>query len=571
MGAIHVRFDDRLKTVLAAGHSPGLGAQATWRQLVDLMGRERFANESALIAGLRDLRAQVPRDARIASARALAAAWPSAALVGLFGEDEAAVAAPVLGSVRLAAAGWLAILPRLTPAARGVLRRRRDLPAAVLRGLESLGSVDRALPAPIAVADPVTIADDAPEPVTDAAVDTIEYPDDPAPAAPPPPPATDDAAPPTGFSIPELIARIDAYRHGWSAQFHDPPPAATGGFRFVTDPDGVIRWVDGVARGALVGVSIAIAHPQGLVRVDAGAGAALRRRARFADVRLEVEGLSDAAGTWRIAAQPRFDPATGRFIGYGGTGQRPPRRETAAGATRAAMSDGLRQLVHELRTPANAVLGFAELIETQLLGPVPDPYRQRAHVIRVQADGLLAAIDDLDVAARIEGGALDLRPIEVPLGVMVGRAVTDLTPLARARDVTLTASGDAVAVVDDRAAERLVARLLAALVAAAAAGERIAIGIRATGRHVAITGTRPRAIADMPGEPLFTLDGDAEQGGMRGGAGPDGPLLGVGFTLRLVRNLAAELGGELMIDREHLTLLLPAATRPVAMATTLDW
>jgi signal transduction histidine kinase len=271
-------------------------------------------------------------------------------------------------------------------------------------------------------------------------------------------------------------------------------------------------------------------------------------------------------------AKTLLETTTGRFIGYGGTGQRPLRRETAAATTRAAMSDGLRQLVHELRTPANAVLGFAELIETQLLGPVPDPYRQRAHVIRVQADGLLAAIDDLDVAARIEGGALDLRPIEVPLGVMVGRAITDLMPVARVRDVVLTASGDAVAVVDDRAAERLVARLLAALVAAAAAGERIDIGIRATGRHVAITGTRPRAIADMPGEPLFTLDGDADgSGGMRGGAGPDGPLLGVGFTLRLVRNLAAELGGELTIDRDHLTLLLPAATRPVAMATTPDW
>ncbi len=105
MGAIRVRFDDRLKTVLAARHSPGLGAQATWRQLVDLMGRERFADEPALIAGLRDLRAQVPVEVRIASARALAGAWPSAALVGLFGEDEAAVAAPVLRAARLPAAG----------------------------------------------------------------------------------------------------------------------------------------------------------------------------------------------------------------------------------------------------------------------------------------------------------------------------------------------------------------------------------------------------------------------------------------------------------------------------------
>jgi len=565
MGAIRVRFDDRLDTVLAAGQTPGLGAQATWRQLVDLMGRERFADEAALIGRLRDLRGQVPMAVRMSSGRGLAGAWPSAPLVGLFGEDEPAVAEPVLGGVRLAATGWLGLLPRLGPASRGILRRRNDLPAVVRRGLDSLGSVDRAIAAPITATDP-PVAVDADADANDGA------------ACPPSQPATaapfgDDPrfAGPAGITFPiaDLIARIDAYRHGWSERFRDPPPATTGGFRFVTDPAGTIRWVDGVGRAALVGASLAMPGPQGLVRIDAGAAAALRRRARFADIRLEVEGLSDAAGSWRIGAVPRFDPATGRFVGYAGTGQRPAAREPApATGTRAAMSDGLRQLVHELRTPANAVMGFAELIETQLLGPVSDPYRERAHVIRVQAASLLAAIDDLDVAARIEGGALDLRPAEVPLGALIGRAVTDLTPLARARGVELAASGDAVAVVDDRAADRLVNRLLAALIAAAEAGERIDVAVHTAGRHVVVTSTRPRAIATMPGEPLFTLDGVADALADDGGEGA--PLLGIGFTLRLARNLAAELGGELTIDQDRLTLRLPAATRPVAMDAMAD-
>ena len=37
------------------------------------------------------------------------------------------------------------------------------------------------------------------------------------------------------------------------------------------------------------------------------------------------------------------------------------------------------------------------------------------------------------------------------------------------------------------------------------------------------------------------------------------PLLGVGFALRLVGNLAGELGGTLLIGAERLTLRLPAA------------
>jgi signal transduction histidine kinase len=539
---------------------PGLGAQATWRQLVDLMGRERFTDEAALIELLRTLRGQVPVAARIASARGLAEAWPSAALVGFFGEDAPAVARPLLAQVRLAAAGWLALLPRLGPVGRAVLRRRADLPAIVKRGLLSLGNVDHALPAPAATIDPAaaTAADD----VVPAQPESAPPPE---PLPPRPHTAADGAV---TFPIADLIARIDAYRHGWSERFRDPAPATTGGFRFVTDPAGMIRWVEGVGRATLVGASLAVAGPQGLVRIDAGAATALRRRARFADVRLEVEGLSDAAGSWRIAAVPRFDPATGRFVGYAGNGQRPALAEPPpAAGTRAAMSDGLRQLVHELRTPANAVIGFAELIETELLGPVPDPYRQRAHTIRAQAAGLLAAIDDLDVAARIEGGALDLRPAEVPLGAIIARTVTDLAPLADARGVALAMSGDAVAVVDDRAVERLIARLLAALVAAAGAGERIDVAVHTAGRHVVVTSARPRAIAAMPGEPLFTLDGliDPMADGVEGEG--SGPLLGVGFTLRLVRNLAAELGGELTIDRDRLTLVLPAATRPVAMET----
>jgi signal transduction histidine kinase len=567
MGAIRVRFDDRLDTVLAAGQLPGLGAQATWRQLVDLMGRERFADEAALIERLRGLRRDVPVAVRIASARALAGAWPSAALVNFFGEDEVAVAAPMLADVRLATSGWLALLPRLAPAARAVLRRRADLPAIVKRGLLSLGSVDRALAAPVVMAADAALRGDS--------VVAI----DPGGGARPPPRRDGDTAArddadgggsdgAISFDIADLIARIDAYRHGWSERFRGPPPAATGGFRFVTDPAGTIRWVEGVDRAALIGASLGEAEPQGLVRIDAGAAAALRRRARFADVRLEVEGLSDAAGSWRIAAVPRFDQATGRFVGYAGTGQRPAMREPPPTGTRAAMSDGLRQLVHELRTPANAVIGFAELIETQLLGPVPDPYRQRAHTIRVQAGELLAAIDDLDVAARIEGGALDLRPAEVSLGTMIGRAVADLVPLAQARGVELTASGDATAVVDDRAAERLVARLLAVLVAAAGEGERIDVGVHTAGRHVVVTSPRPRAIVAMPGEPLSTLDGMI--GAAADGDSENGPLLGVDFTLRLVRNLAAELGGELTIDGDRLTLLLPAATRPVAMEVVLN-
>jgi signal transduction histidine kinase len=245
-----------------------------------------------------------------------------------------------------------------------------------------------------------------------------------------------------------------------------------------------------------------------------------------------------------------------------GTGRRPRRDQQAAPVG----SDQLRQLVHELRTPANAIMGFAELIGTELLGPVPPHYRERAETIQRQATGLVAAIEDLDTAARIEARALDLRPGSVPLEPMLDRIVVDLAPLARLRRVTVQvdAAGHLPALAtDDRAAERLIARLLSAIVAAGTAGESLCVTAGTAGEDVTIAVTRPRALAADDNATLFRLDAAADEQ-------DDGtPLLGIGFTLRLARNLAVELGGALSIAADRLTLRLPAVvTDRVGQAST---
>lgn len=587
-----MRFDDSLTTVLSADMTPGMGAQAAWRQIVDLTGRGRIATDPVVLARLAELRAIVPLPVRAASARALAFARPDAALVGFFAQDELAVAAPVLRTAELSPGDWLDLLGRLTPACRSVLRQRRDLPVEVERGLESFGSVDfviadaraDAAPAVEPLSPPLGLAPEpvAPEPMAPEPMAVVVPADTPAaipdaPLSPTPFVALGDVArglplvaealrqvdapaDAPRFEIADLVARIDAFQRrrdeAPDSIVDDVPPvadereSADPGFRFETDAAGVIRWVEGVARAALVGVSLTHAARQGCAQVDASVAAAVRARSRFADRRLEVDGLSDAAGSWRIAGAPMFDEASGRFTGYRGIGRMPHRHETAA---RSSASDQLRQLVHELRTPANAVAGFAELIETQLLGPVSDIYRSRAASIRTQAADLLAAIDDLDTAARIEGRALDLRPTLVPLRPLLDRVARDLTPLAFERGAAIAIAGEGSVDGDDRAVERLFARLLAALVSASQRGERIGVGIDREGDRIRVVVDRPGALADLAGDALFSLDGrlGEEDAGT--------PLLGAGFTLRLVRNLAVELGGALEIAPRRLTLRLPAA------------
>ena len=569
-----MRFDDSLETVLAADMSTPFGAASAWRQLVDLIGRRRFDPTLAAIDRLRALRGVVPITVRAASARALEHAAPPAALVQLFAEDDVDVAAPMLRGARLDAADWIALLPALGPRTRSILRHRRDLDEPVRRALESFGAVDFVLsgttseaavenlppPAiPMPVYGPhsfVSLAEAAKG--LPAVAEALKH------AEEAPPVLGEQGGP---FQISDLVARIAAYQQqrGTTGSAGEPlngEPIAQAmraeGFRFETDAAGLVRWVEGVRREPLIGLSLDPAAPAGGSRVDGVAAGAFRRRAGFTNARLVVEGTSDAGGDWRMSAVPVFDPASGRFSGYRGTARRPRTDEQAALRAKPAMApDSLRQLVHELRTPTTAIAGFAEMIESQMLGPVADTYRARAATILDQARELLSAIDDLDLAARIESNALDLRSGRLSLLPLLQRVADDLAPLADLRGTALAIDAGMPPVEitgDERAIERLIGRLMAALVAAGGRGETVGITAGSEDdKLVAIRFDRPAALAAYAEEALLAIDAESE-------ADAEGaPLLGTGFALRLVRNLAVELGGSFTLGKLRLTLRLPIA------------
>lgn len=353
------------------------------------------------------------------------------------------------------------------------------------------------------------------------------------------------------FEIADVVARIDAF---YTLQ-QDRSVAAVerpriDGFRFETDAQGSVRWVDGVARAPLIGLTLEVSGVAGASGVDGSVAGAFRQRAAFNNGRLVVVGESDAAGDWRISAAPAFDPVTGRFAGYRGTARRPRVEDDAAFVPApGASADSLRQLMHELRTPANAIAGFAEMIERQMLGEVAPVYRSRAAVIRDHARALLAAIEDLDIAARIEASALRLQTGDVALRPLLGRIVEDLGALATTRGAAIVLPADDASVAADaRAVERLLSRLLATLLSAASEGERIAVSLREDGNRVVMAVTRPRALLAYSNEALFAIDDERE----------DAALLGTGFALRLLRNLARELSGALVIEAEMLAIELPA-------------
>lgn len=517
-------------------------ARATaWMQVVDLMAQGRGGADSARgYAWLRSARATVPSDMRARAARMLAGRRLPAELVRVFAEDVPAIAASLLSTVRLADAEWSALLPAFSPTVRGFLRNRRDLDTDTQRALATFGATDLVLDAP--PAEPAELPVLSPPVLTDVA-----------------------ANPGIGVSISALVQRIAAYRRETPlpgiAEAVVVEPATE--FRFEAGADGVIFWVDGAPREAIVGETLAhAAAAEAGQGVDGHVAGAFRRRSPFRDARLVVGGVGLSAGNWRISAVPLFAPGDGRFMGYRGTARRPRPAEIALPIRRdgsllgaGIAPDSLRQLVHELRTPLNAIVGFADMIEGQMLGPVGNEYRQQAGTISEDGRRLLAAVDDLDMAARLEGermavGVARIEPALVLTDILsrhVGRTAQDPAIDLRIAPDLDAVPGDAILF------DRMLSRLIAAAIGLAEPGERIAVSLDGDGAGgLLFLVARPRRLAERDErtllDPGYAPDGDW----------PDAPLLGLGFSLRLVRNLAQIAGGKLSIDADRFVLRLPS-------------
>jgi len=101
---------------------------------------------------------------------------------------------------------------------------------------------------------------------------------------------------------------------------------------------------------------------------------------------------------------------------------------------RAHQREFLRTVSHEMRTPLNSILGFAELLEKEPLG---DKGARRLERIAQSAKRQLRLVDDLLDLARIEAGHLVLHPAEVELGALLEDVAEETRPLLGGRDVVL--------------------------------------------------------------------------------------------------------------------------------------
>lgn len=77
-------------------------------------------------------------------------------------------------------------------------------------------------------------------------------------------------------------------------------------------------------------------------------------------------------------------------------------------ATDEARRSFLRMASHELRTPLNSILGFSEILQSELYGPLGAPqYKEYAGIIRTSGARLLKLVNQVLEIARLEGGTMD--------------------------------------------------------------------------------------------------------------------------------------------------------------------
>ena len=318
-------------------------------------------------------------------------------------------------------------------------------------------------------------------------------------------------------------------------------------FRWECGPGGEIAWVDGAPRGALIGRSIARPQDGGGEHLDPDVVRAFTVRAPFRDAVLTVPGDGQVSGAWKISGVPAFDPTDGRFRGYRGVALR-EQAEAANGEPQPELlsdPDSLRELVHEIKTPLNAIIGFAEIIEGQYLGPADRRYRERAQEIVRQARLLLTAIDDLDFAAKVHSSAAGAQR-RVNLGELVERLTPALRELASHRGVEVEGSRairDTTAATEPELADRLIFRMCSAVIEQAEPGERLRLTVDHAGERSRVSITRPARLCGLSEEQLLGAEAELDHG----------------FSLRLVRGLARIANVDLTASEGVISLLFPRA------------
>ena len=207
----------------------------------------------------------------------------------------------------------------------------------------------------------------------------------------------------------------------------------------------------------------------------------------------------------------------------------------------------LRAVSHEVRTPLNAVLGFADVLLEEIDGPLSEGQREDLRVLKDAGTHLLALFEDVLDLNEATSSELALAPEPVDLGPLIHGVVAELRGQRHASEVVLRAvvPAELPPVLGEAKRLRQIITNLAGnalrftdqgevVVEASATDEAVHIEVRDTGI----------GIAPEDRERIFDEFAQAAPDGPRGRRG------GAGLGLAIARRLTALHGGTLSLTSE---------------------
>jgi two-component system cell cycle sensor histidine kinase PleC len=218
-------------------------------------------------------------------------------------------------------------------------------------------------------------------------------------------------------------------------------------------------------------------------------------------------------------------------------------QKASAESANRAKSEFLANMSHELRTPLNAIIGFSEIMENGMFGPLGEKYTDYVRDIRTSGGYLLGIIDDILDMSRIESGRMRLEKAEIALKPVLDQALLKLQPEVERKQIVLTVEGplDTPLSADPHALYQILGNLLDNAAKFTPEGGRVAVRTRhvpgALNIFIEDTGIGiPKEKIERVGRPFEQVEGDLVRS-----------YKGSGLGLAIARSLTELHGGSLRL------------------------